>query len=172
MGENLAVAGPVIFGDFWHNIVDGMVIGFSAKYCSSSMTWTIIGVTIAHEAPQEIADFIVLITRGGMKWYWAAASNFAAGLSSVVGALISYSADLSYNLQGICLAFGGGVYLYIAMTECGKHMVSKGTARECLMRLSAFAVGAAGIGLVLLGHEHCVKPVAEGEIDPHAGHNH
>lgn len=167
-----AVAAPVIFGDFWHNLVDGMIVGFSAKTCGGSMTWTIVAVTILHEVPQELADFVILVTKANMTWYWAALLNFASGLSTVLGAILAYETEMSVNFQGLGLAFGGGVYMYVAMTELAPNILAKASAQEYAMRIAAFAVGAASIGLVLLGHEHCSAPSAPGVVDAHAGHGH
>jgi zinc transporter ZupT len=167
-----AVAAPVIFGDFWHNLVDGMIVGFSAKTCGGSMTWTIVAVTILHEVPQELADFVILVTKANMKWYWAALLNFASGLSTVLGAVLAYETEMSVNFQGLGLAFGGGVYMYVAMTELAPNILAKASAQEYAMRIAAFALGAASIGLVLLGHEHCSAPSAPGVVDAHAGHGH
>lgn len=167
-----AVAAPVIFGDFWHNLVDGMIVGFSAKTCGGSMTWTIVAVTILHEVPQELADFVILVTKANMTWYWAALLNFASGLSTVLGAILAYETEMSVNFQGLGLAFGGGVYMYVAMTDLAPNILAKASAQEYAMRIAAFAVGAASIGLVLLGHEHCSAPSAPGVVDAHAGHGH
>ena len=167
-----AVAAPVIFGDFWHNLVDGMIVGFSAKTCGGSMTWTIVAVTVLHEVPQELADFVILVTKANMTWYWAAALNFASGLATVLGAILAYETEMSVNFQGLGLAFGGGVYMYVAMTELAPSILAKASAQEYAMRIAAFAAGATAIGLVLLGHEHCSAPSAPGVVDAHAGHSH
>lgn len=174
----LAVAGPVLFGDFVHNLVDGMVIGFAMKACSSSMTWTIVGVTIAHEAPQEVADFVILVTKAKMPWLWALLANASTAIFSVfLGAIISYEVDVSHNVEGIFLAFGAGVYIFVALTELGSSVVNLSKEQpvlDSLLRLLCFAVGAIAIGLCLINHEHCIAAAAGGEegADPHAGHHH
>jgi len=180
----IAVAGPVLFGDFMHNFSDGIVIGIAFKNCNTSFAWTLIGATIAHEVPQEIADFVVLVQKAGIKWWLALILNFISGLSTVIGALIFYAVEVNQNFEGVCLAFGGGVYLYVAVTELGpevakisedsKAFVEKGDlCFASLKRLIGFTIGAVAIGLVLLGHEHCSGDnLLEGAEDPHAGHNH
>jgi zinc transporter ZupT len=169
---DVGVATPVIFGDFWHNLVDGMIIGFSAKTCDGSMTWTIVGVTILHEVPQELADFVTLVTKANMKWHWAAALNFGSGLGAVFGAILAYETEVSNNFQGLGLAFGAGVYMYVAMTELAPSFLAKASAADYMMRFAAFVAGATAIGLVLLGHEHCSAPSADGEMGGHHGHGH
>ena len=56
------------------------------------------------------------------------------------------------------LAYGGGVYVQIAGTECMGRVHGLATSlslRICC--LAFFTLGAAGIGLVLLDHAHCTE---------------
>lgn len=90
--------------------------------------------------------------------------------STVLGALIAHQAAISSNWQGVLLAFGAGVYLFVAATELAPSLMrlSGSAARASTARLLAFAAGAACIGLVLIDHTHC-SPVG-GPAD--AGHAH
>merc|ERR1711937_604439 len=183
--QMITISGPVLFGDFMHNFSDGIVIGVAFKSCNTSFAWTLIGATIAHEVPQELADFVVLVKRAGIKWYFALLFNFIRGMSTVIGALIFYEVDVSQMFEGWSLAFGAGVYLYVAMTELGPDVAKiaqesgkpDSDRQELLLgsikRLLGFTIGAVSIGLVLLGHEHCSgDDLLAGAEDPHAGHNH
>lgn len=169
----LGVIFPVAFGDFWHNFVDGLVIAFSANSCSSALTWSIIGVSIAHELPQEIGDFIILVNKAGMKWHHAIFVNFFAAQGAVIGAIFGCALDVSSNVQGFLLAFGSGVYLYIAMTELAPQIVEMKVPSplESTKRVLGFGLGAILIGLALLDHEHCIAET-DGDAGAHAGHNH
>jgi len=91
--------------------------------------------------------------------------NFMSGLSTVIGAIITYSSDVGSGVEGAILAAGAGVYLYVATTELGPAVgdLMGDRALGSVARLLSFAVGAALIGLVLLDHEHCYAPVVEGE---------
>mmetsp|Transcript_8033 Transcript_8033/g.17954 ORF Transcript_8033/g.17954 Transcript_8033/m.17954 type:complete len:503 (+) Transcript_8033:72-1580(+) len=174
-GIDYAVCAPVLFGDFFHNVVDGFVIGFAAKACSMSLLWSIVVATILHELPQEFGDFVVLIDKGGMPWVVAAAFNFLSGISAVIGAAIAYDSSVSPQFEGLSLAFGAGVYLFIALTELGPAFleVKSKNLFMGLLRLFLFALGTVCIGLVLLNHEHCIAQTADGEAaGAHAGHNH
>jgi zinc transporter ZupT len=148
-----------------------MMIGFSLKSCGGAFTWAIVGVTFAHEVPQELSDFLVLISKAKLSPLRALALNFMCGCSCIVGALISYGSDVSGNFQGLVMTLGGGVYLYIATTELGPEIVKAGTLQQYVLRVFCFALGATAIGLVLLGHEHCAT-ASSGAADPHAGHAH
>eukprot|EP00971_Amphidinium_carterae_P264322 5243318-Amphidinium_carterae.2 len=103
-----AVAAPVLVGDLMHNLVDGMSIGIAASLCSKSFVWTLALTTIAHEAPQEVADFSIFISKAGMKWWEAVLANFSSSLSTVIGAMLTYDAEVTSKTQGVLLAFGAG----------------------------------------------------------------
>jgi len=170
---NWSLCLPILVGDFLHNVVDGIVLGFSAKYCSSAATWGIVLATILHEAPQELADFAILVGRGNMKWSWAVASNFAVAQTATLGALWGHEVNVNEDLQGIILAFSGGVFLFIGLSELGPSTIhlKERNIKESVLVLFMFILGATLIGLVLINHEHCT-PVVEGVADPHAGHDH
>ena len=42
------IAWSVFWGDMFHNISDGIVIGSAFLYCSKSFGWTLTGATVAH----------------------------------------------------------------------------------------------------------------------------
>jgi len=184
LGMNSKVIAPVIFGDFWHNLTDGMVIGFAINFCSSSRLWAIVGSTIIHETSQELADFFVLVKKGRMKWHLALISNYLSALGVLIGACLAHEVDISQNTQGCLLAFGGGTYLFVSLTELGLDISvlqesGKRALFDACLRVLGFVLGGAAIGLVLLDHEHCSKPTAAGGTTSagssggsHAGHNH
>merc|ERR1719343_205127 len=157
------VSFPILFGDMFHNFSDGLVLGVAFKTCGSSFGWKLAWVTVLHEVPQELSDFAVLITKGKMWWPKAA--------------ILTYSMDVSQGVEGVILAAGAGVYLYVAMTELGPAVgdLLRSRALGSIARILCFAVGATLIGLVLLDHEHCYAPVAEGEeveAEESGGHAH
>lgn len=158
---------PVLLGDWFHNFADGLVIGVAAKGCSENFTWKLIGITVAHEFPQEVADCIVLINQAGMHWSMAAALNWLASASTPIGAAITYGADVGPFANGCILAFGAGVYLFVAVTELGQRLTEPASPRELLFRGVFFVVGATALGLILLDHHHCAV-----EQGPTGGHHH
>lgn len=144
----------IIIGDFLHNFSDGIFI-VSAFSCGNSFGWTVVGITIAHEFPQEIGDFMVLITTGGMSVMQAVLVNFLSGWSAIFGALIFILAEPSEFSAGCALVFGGGIYLFTALHELSRKLYDHATATQLLMRMFAYVCGAVAIGLILLDHEHC-----------------
>jgi len=168
------IAGPVIFGDMFHNLTDGFVIGTAFKACDPGFAFKITAVTVLHEVPQELADFFVLVNKAGMSWPKATLANFLSGCATLVGALISHGVKVSSHFEGVMLAMGAGVYIYVSTTELGPVVAhlnlkdSKYPVATSLLQILCFILGAVVLGLVLLDHQHCVS----GPDDPHAGHNH
>merc|ERR1740138_494403 len=113
-----SAAWAVLVGDFLHNFADGVAIGVAFKTCDPAFGWVVATGTIAHELSQELADFMVLTTRGKMSIGAALFCNFLSGLSCLMGTLIALYVDLSHASIGINLGFSGGVYCWVAIGEC------------------------------------------------------
>lgn len=165
------VIGGVLIGDFFHNLCDGFFVGAAFKRCGGSFGWTVAGSTIAHEVAQEFSDYFILTgSVGKLRPGAALGLNFLSGISVMLGVIIVLSEDISDESIGLLLAFGGGVYLHIAATECMPKIYSHALSFKIrLACLSVFILGAIAIGLVLLDHEHCIPDGAAGD---HHGHNH
>ena len=161
----------IFFGDFLHNFVDGIFIANAFLDCQQSKGWTVASSTVAHELAQEVSDFFMLVTRGGLTTIQALAVNVVSGASVVIGAWWFLWLEPGNGDRGMLLAFSGGVYVYVAATECAATFVHKNpTWRLKLLNVVLFIIGAVAIGLVLLDHSHCS---GDKEVeDPHAGHNH
>ena len=78
----------ILVGDGLHNFVDGVLIAaaFMANYEVGIFTAIAI---IAHEIPQEIGDFMVLLNAGFSKSR-ALLYNLLCGLSAVLGGVLAY----------------------------------------------------------------------------------
>src|SRR4029078_3704401 len=78
----------ILIGDTFHNFCDGVVIAaaFLADFNLGIVTSVAI---VAHEGPQEVGDFLVLLHSGFPKKQ-ALAFNVASSLGSVAGGLIGY----------------------------------------------------------------------------------
>ncbi|GAB4545075.1 MAG: hypothetical protein Fur0020_14240 [Thermodesulfovibrionia bacterium] len=105
-----------LIGDGVHNFIDGMVI--SAAFVSDirlgiATTFAV----VAHEVPQEIGDFGILIY-GGFSKKKALLYNFFSALVSVAGAIISY---ISFRhilwLKDILIPFTAGGFIYVALVD-------------------------------------------------------
>eukprot|EP00441_Pelagodinium_beii_P009105 CAMPEP_0197704732 /NCGR_PEP_ID=MMETSP1338-20131121/126082_1 /TAXON_ID=43686 ORGANISM="Pelagodinium beii, Strain RCC1491" /NCGR_SAMPLE_ID=MMETSP1338 /ASSEMBLY_ACC=CAM_ASM_000754 /LENGTH=558 /DNA_ID=CAMNT_0043288635 /DNA_START=47 /DNA_END=1723 /DNA_ORIENTATION=+ len=151
-------------GDFFHNLCDGFFLGAAFKGCGESFGWGVAAATLLHEIPQEIADFAILTgPEAGLSNMAALAVNFVSGLSVLLGTAIILFTDVSNDAIGLLLAFGGGVYIHVGAVDCMPKMYNSNFSLvQRLACLLSFIVGAVAIGLILIGHEHCVPEGGDG----------
>lgn len=117
-GEHQAVvAAPLIlFGDAFHNFVDGLLI--AAAFLADPM----LGVTttvavIVHEIPQELGDFILLLNAGWSRRK-AFLANAASSLTSVIGGVLGYFAlDGAEYILPYVLTIAAASFIYIALAD-------------------------------------------------------
>lgn len=106
----------LISGDTFHNFLDGIVIAlaFSADPLLGLPTALAIA---AHEIPQEIGDFAVLL-RVGWKKLTVIGVNVVQSLVTIPGVVLGYS--LGQRLEGFLpqsLGIAAGIFLYIAASD-------------------------------------------------------
>jgi zinc and cadmium transporter len=105
-----------LIGDGVHNFIDGMVI--SAAFVTDVRLGLATTLAVAaHEIPQEMGDFGILLY-GGFSRQKALLYNFYSALVAVAGALIAY---LSFNhiiwLKDFLIPFTAGGFIYIALVD-------------------------------------------------------
>ncbi|MBP7842498.1 ZIP family metal transporter [Candidatus Woesebacteria bacterium] len=106
----------ITFGDSIHNFLDGVLIAGAFLVNPSLGLLTAFAVS-AHEIPQEIADFSIMVA-GGMERKKALLLNLISAMSAVVGALVTYF--FAFSIEGISpylIAFSAGMFLYIALSD-------------------------------------------------------
>ena len=136
----------VIVGDSFHNFVDGAVIATAVMTSVPLGISTAIAVA-AHEIPQELGDFAILLHAGYSRGR-ALLLNVLSGLSSAVGAVVAFAAfDFVPTLRPYCLALAAASFLYVAMADLipGLH---RGRTDAASMR-QVLLIGA-GIGTMLI----------------------
>lgn len=141
------VAGPMILiGDVFHNAIDGVVI--AASFLSSIPVGIAAAISvIAHEIPQEIGDFAILL-HGGYSKRKALSLNILSSLSTVPAAILAYYAlDIVRSAIPYVMAISVASFLYIALTDLYPELHRKigfwSVIRQFLMML-------AGIGTIVL----------------------
>lgn len=152
-----------LVGDALHNLIDGIIIASAYLIDTAAGIATTVAVA-AHEIPQELGDFAVLV-RSGMSVPKALLLNFGSALFALLGAAAVLLADLpAETLEAVALPLIAGAFIYIAAADLVPelHHHSKG---------SAIAVIVAGL---LLGLLLMVALLGlEGALDfGHGGHDH
>ena len=107
---------PVLVGDAFHNFVDGAVIATAVLTSIPLGVSTALAVA-AHEIPQEIGDFAILL-HAGFSRRRALLLNVISGLSSAIGAVAACLAFrwLPQALPYV-LALAAASFLYVAMAD-------------------------------------------------------
>jgi zinc and cadmium transporter len=105
-----------LVGDGVHNFIDGMIVpaAFVADIRLGIATTLAIA---AHEIPQEIGDFAVLIY-GGFSRSKALAFNLSSAVTAMAGAIITYfSFERIIWLKDSLIPFTAGGFIYIALVD-------------------------------------------------------
>lgn len=134
----------ILVGDGLHNFIGGMAIAgiFLIDIRLGIMAWL---AAAAHEVPQELGDFAVLI-HGGWEKKKALLFNVMSGLTFLVGGLVTYS--LSYTLDvSFLIPFAAGNFIYIGATDLVPEVNKHEDAKTNVVHFSIFILG---ISLMLL----------------------
>lgn len=127
-----------LIGDAIHNFIDGALIAASFAANAPLGLVTTFAI-IAHEIPQEIGDFAILI-QGGFSRKKALLFNFISALFAVLGVLVTFCFVGSIdNLIPFLLAFAGGGFIYVATADLIPE-IHKETNRKNIIIQSVFLV--------------------------------
>jgi zinc and cadmium transporter len=134
----------LLYGDSIHNFIDGVII--AGSFIISVPLGIITSILIiAHELPQEISDFAVLIY-GGFSKKKALIYNFLSQLTAVLGGLLGYF-FIGVREQAIyLLPLAAGGFLHIAISDLIPEIFKE---KDPLKRITNMLIIIAGI-LVLL----------------------
>ena len=107
---------PVIIGDAFHNFVDGALIAAAVMESVPLGVGMALAVA-AHEIPQEVGDFAILL-HAGYSRRRALLLNVISGLAGAAGAVMALTAlKPSSPVLPYCLAFAAASFLYVAMAD-------------------------------------------------------
>lgn len=106
----------IVVGDTVHNFLDGVLI--AAAFLQSTELGVIAAIAIiAHEIPQEVGDFAILL-HAGYSRSRALLLNVLSAASSAVGAVAAFFAfDSVPRLLPYFLALAAASFLYVAMAD-------------------------------------------------------
>lgn len=107
---------PVLIGDAFHNFVDGAVVA-AAVMTSIPLGVTTAVAVAAHEIPQEVGDFAILLHAGYSRGR-ALFLNVLSSAASAVGAVAAFVAfDTLPRMLPYFLAMAAASFLYVAMAD-------------------------------------------------------
>lgn len=137
----------VTFGDAIHNFLDGIIIAASFLVNLKLGISTSLAV-LAHELPQEIGDFTIML-HAGFSRLKVFTYNLFSQLAAVVGALLGfYYLPMFENLKAVLLAFAAGGFIYIASTDLLPETHREKTLVKSLLQIGLLILGIAVIWYV------------------------
>lgn len=106
----------VLIGDGIHNLVDGVLI--AAAFMTDFDLGVVTALAVAaHEIPQEVGDFAILLNSGYSRAK-ALTFNVLASLTTVVGAVIAYYSLAQFEtVLPYILAVAASSFIYIAVAD-------------------------------------------------------
>ena len=134
----------ILIADGLHNLIGGIAVGasFVLAIPVGISAWV---AAAAHEVPQELGDFGVLVHSG-----WgprqALLANFLSALAFPVGAGMAYLAAGAIGIS-VLVPFAAGNFVYIGAADLLPQLTDTPSLREKLVHTGALL---AGFGLLLL----------------------
>ncbi len=142
----------IILGDSIHNFVDGVLIG--AAFLTDPQLGMVTSLAVAaHEIPQEVGDFAILLhsgyTRGKALFY-----NVLASLTTVIGGVLAYFSlgDL-HDILPYFLTLAASSFIYIAVADLIPSLHQKTDSKTSLQQIGFILAGVVLI-LVMQGIAH------------------
>ena len=129
-------ASLVLIGGAFHNFADGAIIGAAVLISVPLGVSTTLAVA-AHQVPQEVGDFAVLLGAGYSRRR-ALMLNSISALAGIVGAVAMYTAaDQLPAALPYVLALAAGSFLYVAMADLipdlHRGQINIGSIRQVLL---------------------------------------
>ena len=146
--EATTFAGPLILiGDAFHNFVDGIVIA-AAFMTSPALGMTVTLAVVAHEVPQEVGEFAILLENGFSRGK-AFLLNSLSATATLPGAILGYFwlAEAS-NVIPYMLAVSAASFIYIASVDLIPSLHRKMNRGSSLQQISFLIAGMVSIGVV------------------------
>jgi len=139
-GGHKSAGTMILIGDGIHNFVDGVLI--AAAFLTDVQLGIVTSLAVAaHEIPQEVGDFAILLHSGFSKTK-ALLYNVLASLSTVVGGVLAY-----YSLEGLqdslpyFLAMAASSFIYIAVADLIPSLHKKTDIKTSLEQIALILAG-------------------------------
>ncbi len=143
----------VLMGDSIHNFCDGVII--AAAFLTDTQVGIVTALAIiAHEIPQEVGDYIVLLNAGFSRAK-ALAYNAMSGLAAVAGGVLGYFVVGPWEqLFPYLLVVASSSFIYVAVADLIPQLQHRLSMRDTLAQLLWLAAGMAVIAVVVQGLHH------------------
>lgn len=144
----------IMIGDTFHNFVDGVLI--AAAFLANTELGIVTALAIvAHEVPQEVGDFVILLHSGYSKRQ-AMLLNMLSSAAMIVGGVLAYYA-LQTMQQWIptMLGLAAASMLYVSVADLMPGLHRRPEIQATIQQVILIALGVSTIWLVgVLAHSH------------------
>ncbi len=130
-----------LVGDGIHNFIDGIII--AASFMASqdvSLGFIVTLAVAAHEIPQEIGDFSILLY-GGFSKTKALIYNFLTALTAMAGGIFTFYGSAFLPQTPYLLAFAAGGFIYIASTDLIPELHRERKALNSFLQFIMLSIG-------------------------------
>ncbi|HEX6692262.1 MAG TPA: ZIP family metal transporter [Burkholderiales bacterium] len=137
----------IVVGDTIHNFVDGVLI--AAAFLQSTELGIVAAVAIiAHEIPQEVGDFLILL-HSGYSRARALAMNLLSSAATVVGGVLGYyGLQVMAGLETTLLGIVAASMIYVAVADLIPGLHRRPELRDGATQTVLIALGIGCIALV------------------------
>ena len=137
----------IVVGDAVHNFVDGLLI--AAAFLQSTELGVIAAAAIiAHEIPQEVGDFLILLHSGYTRAR-ALAMNLLSSAATLVGGVLGYFLLQSVaRWEATLLGVVAASMIYVAVADLIPGLHRRPELRDTASQALLIALGIAAIALV------------------------
>lgn len=128
----------ILIGDGLHNFIGGLAIAgtFLVDIRLGIMTWL---AAAAHEIPQELGDFGVLI-HGGWEKRKALLFNVLSALTFLLGGLVTYGLSFNFDISFL-IPFAAGNFIYIGASDLVPEVNKHQDIKDNLVNFASFVLG-------------------------------
>ncbi len=136
----------VIIGDTFHNFIDGIIIAAAFLVDAHLGVITALAI-IAHEIPQEVGDFAVLLNSGYSKLR-AFQMNLISSFATLAGGVLGYLAlqDMQ-RLVPYLLALAAASMIYVAVADLIPGLHKRTQLRDTVQQVVLIGLGVATVAL-------------------------
>jgi zinc and cadmium transporter len=144
--RNAAAGNLILIGDGIHNMVDGVLI--AAAFLTDVHLGVVTSIAvIAHEIPQELGDFAILLHSGFSRGK-ALVYNMLTSLTTVIGGVVAYfSLSLANAVVPYVLAIAASSFIYIAVADLIPGLHKRTELSATLQQIVLIALGVAVISV-------------------------
>ena len=137
----------IMVGDTFHNFVDGVIIAAAFLVDINLGIVTALAI-IAHEIPQEVGDFLILLHSGYSKAQ-AFFINVLSSLAMLAGGVLAYFfLQFVQSVVPTLLALAASSMIYVAVADLIPGLHKRTQLRDTIQQVALIALGIGSIFLI------------------------